>query len=108
MYKYRAKVIRILDGDTIDALIDLGFEVKLRKRVRLWEINAPEKKKKTKIAALRAQARLEELLSDENGEFTLISHGYGKYGRCLGEIFVKEVNINQKLLQEGLVNKYED
>ena len=77
MYKYKAKVVRIIDGDTIDALIDLGFEVKLRKKVRLWGINAPEKRKNTKKEALKAQGRLEELLKAGNDEFILISHGYG-------------------------------
>ena len=108
MYKYKARVIRIIDGDTIDALIDLGFEIKLRKKVRLWGINAPEKRKETKKEAIEAQNRLKELLEVENNEFILISHGYGKFGRCLGEILTKDGNINKKLLKEGLVSKYEE
>ena len=108
MYKYKAKAVRIIDGDTIDALIDLGFEVKMRKKIRLWNINTPEAKGPTMEAANKAKKRLKELLEAKNNEFVLISHGYGKYGRCLGEIFIEGENINQVLLKEGLAVKYEE
>ena len=94
-YRYKAKLIRIIDGDTIVALIDLGFEIATRKKIRLYGINAPETRtllEKEKAAGILAKQRLEELLGASNGEFELISHGWGKFGRCLGEIFINDQN----------------
>ena len=55
---------------------------------------------------LEAKRRLEELLEGSEGKFTLKSHGVGKYGRCLGEIFIDEVNINNLLIEEGYARIY--
>ena len=65
MYKYNAKLIRVIDGDTVDALIDLGFNVWVKKRIRLYGINAPETRTKDleeKKAGNAAESRLIELL----------------------------------------------
>ena len=108
-YRYKAKLIRIIDGDTIVALIDLGFEIATRKKIRLYGINAPETRtllEKEKTAGILAKDRLEELLGASNGEFVLVSHGVGKYGRCIGTIYIDKENINQLLLSEGLAEKY--
>ena len=110
MYKYNAKLIRIIDGDTIEALIDLGFEIATRKIIRLYDINAPEIRgalKEEKLAGLKAKARLQELLDTSEGEFQLLSHGWGKFGRCLGEIFINDQSINEQLINEGLVKRYD-
>jgi len=112
MYKYRAKMIRVIDGDTIEALIDLGFEIATRKTIRLHGINAPEIRgglKEEKEAGLRCKRRLEELLEASDGNFILTSHGVGKFGRCLGELYIKEdeTSLNQQLINEGLAEEYE-
>ena len=108
-YLYEAELIRVIDGDTIDAWIDLGFDITVRRRIRLWGINAPEtrtldleEKREGKIA----KARLEEMLSINRGRFMVKSIGVDKYGRCLGEIYLQDVNINKQLLAEGLVEVY--
>ena len=109
MYEYKAKLCRIIDGDTIEALIDLGFEIAIRKKIRLYGINAPEKGRglsKEEQAAEAAERRLEGLLEASDGEFTLISHGHGKFGRCLGEILINKQSVNEILLKEGLVTEY--
>jgi len=109
MYEYRAKLIKIIDGDTIDAKIDLGFDVWVKKRIRFLGINAPETRTRDlqeKQEGLKVKSRLEALLDASEGVFTLKSHGVGKYGRVLGEIFINETNINDLLLEEGLVTKY--
>jgi micrococcal nuclease len=109
MYKYNAKLIRVIDGDTIDALIDLGFDVWIKKRIRLYGINTPETRTRDleeKKAGKEAKARLEELLEQHGGVFVLESHGVGKYGRCLGVLFIGETNINTLLLSEGLAEEY--
>ena len=102
MYKYNAKVERVVDGDTIDATIDLGFDTWKKVRIRMIGMNAPESRTRDleeKKLGLAAKARLIELLGD--GDFILQSHGVGKYGRCLGELFIEDMNINQQLITEG-------
>ena len=117
-YIYRAKLDRIIDGDTVDALIDVGFDIWFKKRIRFkgidtWESrtrNLDEKKK-----GLAAKKRLEELLlevSSKPGYFRIRSYGLGKYGRVLGEIFIMDEsgvqwNINDTLITEGHAYVYE-
>jgi micrococcal nuclease len=87
--EYEAELIKVLDGDTIDCWIDLGFNLKIKKRVRYmgidtWESRTRDLEEKAK--GLLAKARNKELL--ESGVFKLKSFGTGKFGRVLGEIFV--------------------
>ena len=108
MYKYNAKLDRVVDGDTVDALVDLGFDTWKKVRIRMMGMNAPESRTRDleeKKLGLAAKARLIEILGD--GEFTLQSHGVGKYGRCLGEIFREsDVSINRQLINEGHATEY--
>ena len=109
MYIYNAKLVRVIDGDTIDAVIDLGFDVWVKKRVRLYGINTPETRTrdlKEKQAGLAAKKRLQELIDDSGGKFRIQSLGIGKYGRCLGTLFIDDVNVNMLLLKEGLASEY--
>lgn len=102
MYKYNAKIDRVVDGDTVDALVDLGFDTWKKVRIRMMGINTPESRTRDleeKKRGLASKDRLIELLGD--GNFTLQSHGVGKYGRCLGEIFIEDMNVNQQLITEG-------
>tara|TARA_R100001463_G_scaffold37261_1_gene80033 strand:+ start:2344 stop:2694 length:351 start_codon:yes stop_codon:yes gene_type:complete len=108
-YLYEAELIRVVDGDTIDAWIDLGFNITVRRRIRLWGINAPETRTldlEEKREGKLAKARLEDILSINRGSFSVKSIGVDKYGRCLGEIYLQDVNINKQLLAEGLVEVY--
>jgi micrococcal nuclease len=110
--EYNAKLIEVIDGDTVDAMIDLGFDIWVKKRIRLYGINAPETRTKNlheKKQGLAAKARLQELLDTVNGNFILMSEGIGKYGRCLGVLLIGEygeIHVNNTLLSEGLVKKY--
>jgi micrococcal nuclease len=108
MYKYNAKLDRVVDGDTIDALVDLGFDTWKKVRIRMMGMNAPESRTRDleeKKLGLAAKDRLIEMLGD--GEFTLQSHGVGKYGRCLGEIFREsDVSLNRQLINEGHATEY--
>jgi len=108
-FVYKAKLLRVIDGDTIDAMIDLGFNIWIKQRIRLFEINAPETRTRDiieKEKGLAAKSRLIEILSEGNNEFSIVSHGVGKYGRCLGELFIDTKSINKQLLDEGLVKEY--
>ena len=117
-YCYRAKLDRVVDGDTIDAMIDVGFDIWVKKRIRYmgvdtWESRTRDLEEKKK--GLAAKARNKELLekvSSKSGYFRLKSHGVGKYGRVLGEIFIMDVegvqyNINETLIKEGHAYAYE-
>ena len=117
-YIYRGKLERVVDGDTIDALIDVGLDIWVKKRIRYsgidtWESRTRDLAEKAK--GLEAKARNKELLmeiSSKSGYFRLKSHGVGKYGRVLGEIFIedkdgKQYNINKTLISEGHAYKYE-
>ena len=99
MYTYKISPLKVVDGDTIDAEIDLGFDIKVKKRVRFMGINAPESRTKDleeKAKGIAAKDRVKQLLEGcEN--ITLKSHGVGKFGRCLGEIMLDMIDGNQKL-----------
>ena len=117
-YIYRGKLDRVVDGDTIDALIDVGFDIWLKKRVRFQGMDAWESRTRNleeKAKGLEAKARNKELLmevSSKAGYFRLKSFGVGKYGRVLGEIYIedaegKQYNINETLISEGHAYVYE-
>tara|TARA_Y100001938_G_scaffold19727_1_gene24734 strand:- start:1376 stop:1708 length:333 start_codon:yes stop_codon:yes gene_type:complete len=109
MYEYNAKLIRVIDGDTIDASIDLGFNVWIMKRVRLYGIDAPESRTrdlKEKKKGIESKQKLQELIGTNEGNFILKSHGVGKYGRCLGTIYINGCNLNEKLINEGFAKEY--
>ena len=117
-YIYRGKLDRVVDGDTIDALIDVGFDIWVKKRIRYKGIDTWESRTRNleeKAKGLEAKARNKELLmevSSKSGYFRLKSHGVGKYGRVLGEIFIedsegKQYNIKETLISEGHAYIYE-
>ena len=117
-YIYRGKLDRVVDGDTIDALIDVGFDIWFKKRIRFkgidtWESRTRdlEEKKRGLEAKKRTQELLEEV-SSKPGYFRLRSHGVGKYGRVLADIFIqdkegKEICVNQQLITEGHAYVYD-
>ena len=130
--EYQCELIKVVDGDTIDCFIDLGFNLKTKKRVRYMGIDTWESRtrdKEEKVKGLAAKARNKELL--EGGVFKLKSFGTGKFGRVLGEIFVDPeivgehinecianddseidldhdgwVSVNDILIEEGHAYKY--
>ena len=117
MYNYKISPLKVVDGDTIDAEIDLGFDIKVKKRVRFMGINAPESRTRDleeKAKGLAAKDRVKALL-DGCENIQLKSHGIGKFGRCLGEIMLDVidgqekltlVSLNELLINEGHAVKY--
>ena len=113
MYTYKARLIRIIDGDTIDAEIDLGFGVFLRQRIRLYGINTPETRTldlEEKERGFAAKQRLTEILGKEFTVETILNKR-GKFGRVLGILHVEDesgtkTNINNQLVQEGHAVEY--
>ena len=104
MYEYEAELVRVVDADTVDVIIDIGFSVFVKKRVRLYGIDAYESRtrdKEEKKKGLAAKARLIELLKKNGNHLILISHELGKYGRVLGEILLDDDrNVNDILIEE--------
>ncbi len=117
MYTYKALVFNIVDGDTIDLFIDLGFHLTLKERVRLLNINAPEIRTKDleeKSKGILAKDRLSELVLNKQVIIETHLNPKDKYGRILANIYVQIdtstelLNINELLISEGLAVKYED
>lgn len=111
-YIYKCKIERVIDGDTVDAMIDIGFNVWIKRRLRFLGIDAWESRTRDldeKKKGLASTKRLTELLydvSNKPGYFRIKSHGEGKYGRVLASLFIKDsngniININETLLNEG-------
>lgn len=110
MYQYKAKLDRVVDGDTIDLIIDLGFKITTHQRIRLAEINtseifsakmdSPEYKK-----GMAAKEFVEKRLAANNNEVVIETDKLtGKYGRYIGTILLadSEVSLNKELVKEGL------
>ena len=119
MYEYRAYVNRVVDGDTVDVDIDLGFGILLRdERVRIMGIDTPESRtrdKVEKIFGLASKERLKELLGKEAILKTQINKDgedmKGKFGRVLGDFVVEEWEgqpqlVTDILIEEGHAVKY--
>jgi micrococcal nuclease len=115
MYTYKAKLDRVVDGDTLDANIDLGFDVTVRKRIRLAGINTPESRTRDLEEKKRGLAAKEALLTmltetNQNDYFVLESNKVGKFGRVLGTLHIEvdegECCINQQLIKDGHAVEY--
>ena len=120
MYEYRVEVVRVVDGDTVDVDIDLGFGVALNnQRIRLAGIDAPETRTRDlveKEAGLKAKACVEVALPVGSKQVLVTSSfddAKGKYGRIIGDLkayYHKEDRhcmLNEILLTEGLADLYE-
>ena len=107
-FVYTAELDRVIDGDTLDCILDLGFDVKLHKqRIRLAGIDTPESRTRNleeKALGLKAKDRLIELCV---GSFKVQSLGKGKYGRILGIPYTEDgESICQILIDEGHAVEY--
>lgn len=112
MYHYKLKDIRVVDGDTIDCLIDLGCSIFIRRTMRLYGINAPEMHGSTLQAATITTNRLKQLIMSTTTVYgkTILDKS-DKYGRLLIVLYPSD-DINQKsfndiLLEEKLCVSYE-
>lgn len=111
MYQYKVKKIkRVIDGDTVDVDIDLGFHITLSQRVRLKGIDAAEirtKDLKEKEIGLIAKKWLEEELF-KTGEWIIETEKEDKYGRMLGTFYLNgdKVTLNSKMLNEKIAEYY--
>ena len=105
MYTYKVTITHIVDGDTIDVDINLGFAVVLKKqRVRLYEIDTPESRTRDKVEkkyGLAAKQYLKNKLENATNIY-LKSHHKGKFGRILGELFIDDnsKSVNMQMVDD--------
>ena len=111
MYEYSCKVDRVVDGDTVDVVLDLGFDILFKSRVRLYGIDTPESRTRDldeKARGKMAGAYLKEAV--DNGTKVVIEtklkDSRGKYGRVLGNVVVDGVNINEAMIENSLAVAY--
>ena len=112
MYKYGAKLLRVVDGDTADVMIDLGFDTWVKARLRFkgvdtWESRTRDLEEKAK--GKLATAFTKKYLEMNEGKFIIQSFGKGKYGRVLAEIFIEgeDTSLNKLLIENGHAYVYD-
>ena len=112
LYVRRAKIVRLVDGDTVDVDIDLGMAITTRQRLRLFGINTPEVRGPEKASGHAATQHLADLLVEfrHEGEWDIVVQTYkdkkGKYGRYLADLIGVEedgnpVNLNERMVTDG-------
>jgi len=121
-YIYRIKsVLKVVDGDTIDAAIDLGFDISLTKRIRLAGVDTPESRTtdvKEKALGLEVKEWLKKKLEGQTDIIvkTELSDSTEKYGRILGHLFIgdkevsavnKKKSVNNQMIDEGYAWEYD-
>lgn len=110
MYQYKAKVERIVDGDTLDVIVDVGFKITTNQRIRLAKINTPETYNVKKDSeeyknGMKAKEYVIKRLAENNNEIILETGKLvGKYGRYIGTIILadNDVTLNDELVKNGL------
>jgi|TARA_R110000796_G_C14278275_1_gene402273 micrococcal nuclease len=111
MYEYGCTVTRVVDGDTIDVIIDLGFSILHKCRVRLYGIDTPESRTRDKDEKVRGKLAGKYLKDaiDNGGIIVLqtkMKDSKGKFGRVLANIIVDDININQQMILNHLAVRY--
>ena len=119
-YNFRVtEIVKVLDGDTIDVEIDLGFDLYKRERVRVAGVDTPEKRtrdleeKELGIDATNwLKKKLEDTIAGDGDELTIrteLKGGVGKYGRLLGWLYIndEEVSLNEQMITEGYALPYD-
>jgi micrococcal nuclease len=111
MYEYNCTVTRVVDGDTIDVILDLGFSILHKCRVRLYGIDTPESRTRDKDEKVRGKLAAKYLEDSINNGTEIIlrsklKDSKGKYGRVLGEVIVDNININQSMIEKYLAVRY--
>ena len=111
-FSYRVnKVIKVVDGDTIDVMLDLGFDIMYKSRVRLFGIDTPESRTSDKVEkkyGLMSKKFLSDALKNATkiSSITLKSLDRGKFGRILGDVYVDGKSVNMKLCKAGHAVQY--
>ena len=119
-YNFRVtKIDKVLDGDTIDVTIDLGFDLYKKERVRVAGVDTPEKRTRDleeKALGIDAtnwlKKKLEDTIAGEGDELSIRTElvgGTGKYGRLLGWLYIgdSDLSLNEQMITEGYAHAYD-
>ena len=109
MYEYNCKVKRVVDGDTVDVVIDLGFDIHFATRVRLYGMDTPESRtrnKDEKVRGLMSKDFLKEWMEKDDVIIRTRKDKKGKFGRVLGEMLVRGENVNKLMVKECYAVEY--
>ena len=113
MYTYQCNTIRVIDGNTVDASIDLGFNVTIRQRIKLYGVNVSDMRstdESVRQQAMASKQKLAELLGNEFVCETIVNKR-GKAGRVMGKLTTtntngSKVDINQQLIDQGFAEPF--
>tara|TARA_R100001510_G_C7617468_1_gene179231 strand:+ start:290 stop:631 length:342 start_codon:yes stop_codon:yes gene_type:complete len=105
-YLYKAVVTKIVDGDTVDLLVDCGFNIIRKERIRFYGVDAWETRGEERERGLLAKQFVEEVIPVGSEVMVRTGKEQGKFGRYLGEIFVDDKSLNEMLLEEGHAEVY--
>lgn len=103
MYNYKARVVRVVDGDTLLLEVDLGFNISLRQSIRLARINAPEKADEGGAEATSTLAAL-----CNGAEVFIIVKSRDPYGRYVAEVTHKDINLSDEMMRLGCAKAYHE
>jgi len=103
-YRYRAEIVRWVDGDTVDVVVDLGFKIQTKQRLRLFGVNTPERGK----PGFREATEYCEGRAPQGSTVEVSTYKTGKFGRWLADVFVDgdEDSVNKGLLETGHAVEY--
>ena len=105
--QFQARVKRVVDGDTLDLDIDLGFRITLRERVRLMGIDTPETRTRDPIEKANGLKSKEFVIGFvADGSVVIRVHGFGKFGRPLVDLYKDDICLNERLVHLGLAAPY--
>tara|TARA_R100000008_G_C3452623_1_gene100132 strand:- start:214 stop:555 length:342 start_codon:yes stop_codon:yes gene_type:complete len=105
-YQYRAIVEKVVDGDTVDLLVDCGFNIMRKERIRFYGVDAWEVRGEEREQGLEAKKFVQDLLPIGSEIVVVTGKEQGKFGRYLGEIFVDDKSLNELLLEHGHAEVY--
>ena len=107
MYTYRAKIVKVYDGDTVTAVVDLGFGITNKIKVRLKGIDTPELRGEERPEGIISRDFLREKILNKDIVVETFKDKKGKYGRYIGTLWINDENINELLVEQGYAEKKE-
>lgn len=103
-YIFKATVLRVIDGDTFDMQIDLGFRITTYQRLRLYGIDTPEVRGKEKEEGLKVKEYVKNLI--EGKEVIVETYKIGKYGRYIVSVYIDGIDLTEHLLSKSMGKEY--
>lgn len=106
MYQYKAKIISVYDGDTVTAMVDLGFYHFQQMKFRLYGIDTPELRGEEREEGLKVRDIVREMILDKDVIINSYKDKQEKYGRYLANIIIGDIDLNVWLVENGHAKEY--